>query len=222
MDWVVTNLDQRNYSKAPTKFEAISQVQAAFPEPLLQPDLRCFPSWEMIHSLAFDVLCLAGVTDAVDLLTQHLFAPPSLLPPFTVEAVKALQCFPTPSPSFPGIWAEDGGGCCSVGGSPWQLWQCFWESCLLPDKWEEWSRHQTSHFFSCQIYTWPWKIQPLSGSKQILKISEWKYRRNLGSWWLGWVTIALEFVWMSWIANLPIPYFNVHMSEVSSIMLLTD
>lgn len=177
----------------------------------LPPNLKQFRKWglpiqSLCSSLTFDaflpekwsallllmVLCLAGVADAVDWLTQHLFPSPSPLPPFTVEAVQAPQRFPTHSPSFPGIWAEDGGSCYPVGGSPWQLWQCFWESGLLPDKWEEWSRHQTSHFFSYQIYTWPWKLQPRSGYKQVLKISEWKYRRNLGSWWLGWVTIALE------------------------------
>lgn len=36
--------------------------------------------------------------------------PPSFLPPFTVEAVKAPQCSPTHFPSFPGTWAEGRGG----------------------------------------------------------------------------------------------------------------
>lgn len=81
----------------------------------------------------------------------------------------------------------------------WLLFR-WWESmaamAMLLGKWFAYCQiggmkwNQTSYLFSSQIYTWQWKVQPLSGHKQVLKISEWKYRRNVGSWWLGWVTVA--------------------------------
>lgn len=37
--------------------------------------------------------------------------------------------------------------------------------------------------------------------------------------WLSYRS-SMSLLWMSWIANLPIPYVNIHMPEISNIMSL--
>lgn len=57
------------------------------------------------------VLCLAGVTDAVDLLTQHLFPSPSFLAPtLDCGSRKTLLGLPIHFPSHPWIKQSVGVG----------------------------------------------------------------------------------------------------------------
>lgn len=110
MGQIFTNLDRRNYSKVPPYLKQTPKWRLPLQSFSSSLNFDAFLLEKWFTCLRSRILCLAGVTDDVDLLTQRLFPTPSFLAPFTVEAGEALRCFPTHIPSFPGIWTGMGMG----------------------------------------------------------------------------------------------------------------